>query len=60
MDIIALFCEIHDFFLPYEKWKVMQCVPKETPVEPRGHPRQLPPSEVMAILIAFHQSGIGP
>ena len=33
------------------------CLPKETLPETRGHPRKLHPSEVMTILIAFHQSG---
>ena len=57
MDILTLFCEIDDFFLAYEKWQETHCLPKETPLETRGRPRQLHPSEVMTILIAFHQSG---
>ena len=57
MNIITLFCEIHDFFLHYEKWVSTQCLPKTTPMETRGRPRKLHPSEVMTILIAFHQSG---
>ena len=57
MNIITLFCNIDDFFLAYEKWMAMHCLPKETPPETRGHPRKLHPSEVMTILIAFHQSG---
>ena len=32
-------------------------LPEATPPETRGHPRKLHPSEVMTILIAFHQSG---
>lgn len=58
MDILTLFCEIDDFFLAYEKWMATHCLPKETtPVETRGRRRSLHPSEVMTLLIAFHQSG---
>ena len=56
MAIIALFCEIDDFFLDYEKWIAPQCLPEAPPIETRGRPRQLHPSEVMTLLIAFHQS----
>ena len=56
MKTITLFCEIHGFFLAYEKWVSTQCLPETTPLETRGRPRQLHPSEVMTILIAFHQS----
>ena len=31
MSIIALFCEVHDFFLAYEKWQTTHCLPEETP-----------------------------
>ena len=57
MNIITLFCEIDDFFLSHEKWQATHCLPKETPPETRGRPRQLHHSEVMTLLIAFHQSG---
>ena len=57
MNIITLFCEIDDFFLAYEKWQATQCLPKQTPTEMRGRPRKLHPSEVITLLIAFHQSG---
>ena len=57
MNIITLFCEIDDFFLAYEKWVSTQCLPETTPLETRGRPRRLHPSEVMTLLIAFHQSG---
>ena len=58
MDIIALFCEIDDFFLVYEKWMATQCLPRETPpIETRGRRRTLHPSEVMTLLIVFHESG---
>ena len=56
MNIITLFCEIDDFFLAYEKWVSTQCLPETSPLETRGRPRQLHPSEVMTLLIAFHQS----
>ena len=56
MNIITLFCKIDDFFLAYEKWQATQCLPKETPSETRGRRRSLHPSEVMTLLIAFHQS----
>ncbi len=56
MNIIPLFCEIDDFFLAYEQWVSPQCFPETTPLETRGRPRRLHPSEVMTILIAFHQS----
>ena len=57
MDILTLFCEIDDFFLAHERWQATHCLPKDTPPETRGRPRQLHSSEVMTILIAFHQSG---
>ena len=58
MCIVSLFCEVHDFFRAYEKWQALQCLPKQTPSETRGHPRRKPhPSEVMTLLIGFHQSG---
>ena len=58
MDIIALFCEVDDFFLAYERWKATHCLAKDASArETRGRPRRLHPSEVMTLLIAFHQSG---
>ena len=58
MDIIALFCEVDDFFLAYERWKTTHCLAKDASArETRGRPRCLHPSEVMTLLIAFHQSG---
>ena len=56
MNIITLFCEIDDFFL-YEKWQATQSLPRATPLETRGRPRRLHPSEVMTLLIAFYESG---
>ena len=55
MNIVSLFCEIHDFFMMYETHLSTHCLP-DTPPETRGRPRRLHPSEVMTILIAFHQS----
>ena len=57
MNIIPLFCKIDDFFLNYEKWIAPQCLTEGSTIETRGRPRQLHPSEVMTLLIAFHQSG---
>ena len=31
MCIISLFCETHDFFLAYEKWQALHCVPSKHP-----------------------------
>ena len=55
MSIVSLFCEIDDFFMMYETHLSTPCL-RDTPPEPRGRPRRLHPSEVMTILIAFHQS----
>ena len=57
MSIVSLFCEIDDFFLAYEKWQTTHCLPEAIPPETRGRPRKLHASEVMTLLIAFHQSG---
>ena len=56
MSSVSLFCEIHDFFMMSEAYLSKHCLPSEATSETRGHPRQLHPSEVMTILIAFHQS----
>ena len=56
MSIVSLFCKINDFFLQYEKYKSTHCLPETTSIETRGHSGNLHPSEVMALLIAFHQS----
>ena len=58
MPIISLFCDIDAFFLAYEKWMATHCLSQETATpETRGRRRSLHPSEVMTLLIAFHQSG---
>ena len=36
MSIIALFCDIDDFFLAYEKWMGTQCLPEATPRKHAG------------------------
>jgi len=56
MSIVSLFCEIDDFFMMYEAHISRDCLPSEASSETRGRPRCLHPSEVMTILIAFHQS----
>ena len=56
MSIVSLFCEIDNFFLEYEAYLSSLCLPSEEPSDPRGRPSRLHPSEVLTILIAFHQS----
>ena len=57
MSIISLFCEIDDFFLALMKYQVEYHFREETQLpETRGRPRSLHPSEIMTILISFHQS----
>ena len=53
MNIITLFCEIDDFILAYETWVSPQCLPETIPLETRGRPRRLHPSEVTTILKRF-------
>ena len=55
MHIVSLFCEIDDFFLAFEKYQARQQLPA-TACEKRGRPRRMHPSEVMTILVDFHQS----
>ena len=57
MSIVSLFCKTDDFFLAYEAYLVPRSLEDGNPTETRGRPRSLHPSEVMTILIAFHQSG---
>ena len=55
MDIITLFCEIHDFFLAYEQYQAQHQLPEILGTcNTRGRPRCLHPSEVMTILVHFH------
>ena len=57
MYIVSLFCEIDDFFLAYERYVAEHCLPPPETSESRGCPRSLHTSEVMTLLVAFHQSG---
>lgn len=57
MSIVTLFCKIDDFFLAYEAHLAPRSLEDGKPTETRGRPRSLHPSEVMTLLIAFHQSG---
>src|ERR1700733_4305884 len=53
MSVLELFCDVDDFMLTFEpQWKA-QCL--ETGKQ-RDRAGQLCPSEVMTILIHFHQS----
>ena len=56
MSIVSLFCEIHDFFMMYETHLSTHCLPSQAISETRGRRRKLHASEVMTLLIAFHQS----
>ena len=57
MNITPLFCEIDDSFLDYEKQQLPRQHPEmpDVPKKPR-RPRSLHVSEVMTLLIVFHQS----
>ena len=55
MNILPLFCEIDDFFLAFEQYQAQRQLPGKRR-EKRGRPRTLHPSEVMTILVNFHQS----
>ena len=57
MSIVSLFCKIDDFFLAYEAYLALRTLEAGKPAETRRRPQSLHPSEVMTILIAFHQSG---
>ena len=57
MSILTLFCRIDDFYLVFEKFLTSRSLQDDKPIETRGRPRSLHDSEVMTILIAFHQSG---
>ena len=56
MTIVSLFCEIDDFLIVYEKYKAAHQLPANQRPEKRGRSCTLHPSEVMTILILFHQS----
>ena len=58
MSIVSLFCEVDDFFIAYEKYIAARQLSENAgfPPKTRGRPRRLHISEVMTILINFHQS----
>ena len=56
MPIISLFSEIDDFFLAFEKQMMPQSLPVSDPAKKRRRTRRLHTSEVMTILVDFHQS----
>ena len=56
IGIITLFCEIDDFYLLYIKYQEQHQLPEILGSRKiRGSPRCLHPSEVMTILVHFHQ-----
>ncbi len=57
MRILTLFCKIDDFFLAFEAFLASRSLQDDKPIETRGRPRSLHDSEVITIIIAFHQSG---
>ena len=56
MHIVSLFCKIDDFFIALIKHQVEYHLQPAKPPETRGRPRSLHASEIMTILISFHQS----
>lgn len=56
MDIIALFCEIDDFLLVFEEWLQTKALPPPAREKKRKRSRRLHDSEVMTILVYFHES----
>ena len=57
MCIIQLFCDIDDFFIEYEQQMASKPLPDTETSKKRNRPAKLHKSEVMTILVAFHQSG---
>ena len=57
MCIIQLFCDIDDFFIEYEQQMASKPLPDTETSKKRNRPSKLHKSEVMTILVAFHQSG---
>ncbi len=57
MCIIQLFCDIDDFFIEYEQQMASKPLPDTETSKKRPRPSKLHKSEVMTILVAFHQSG---
>ena len=56
MDIITLFCEIDDFLLIFEEWLQTKALRLPEGEKKRKRSRRLHASEVMTILVYFHQS----
>ena len=56
MFIVALFCEVYDFFVTYERSKAAHQLSTNRHPETRGRKPILHASEVMTILILFHPS----
>lgn len=56
MDIITLFCEIDDFLLLFEEWLRTKALPPPKGEKKRKRSCRLHASEVMTILVYFHQS----
>ena len=54
MSLLEIFCDVHDFTSVFEQWLTDHAL-TETP-SPRGRKASLSMSEVMTILIYFHQS----
>ena len=57
MCIGQLFCDIDDFFIEYEQQMASKPLPDTETSKKRNRPSKLHKSEVMTILVAFHQSG---
>ena len=56
MTIVSPFCEIDGFFIASEKHKAAYQLPASQRPETQGYSRTLHASEVITILILFHQS----
>ena len=54
MSLLEVFCDVHDFMLVFDHWLKKHAL-TETP-SPRGRKANLSMSEVMTIIIWFHQS----
>lgn len=54
MSLLEIFCDVHDFMMVFDRWLKKHAL-TETP-SPRGRKANLSMSEVMTILIYFHQS----
>ena len=56
MGIIALFCDIDDFLLRFEAWLQTNALPPPDAEKKRKRTRRMHTSEVMTLLVYFHQS----